>query len=836
MTTHILRPNADADATELALAGAPTNWQCVDEAVANDWTDTVKNVVAAAAWRYDLYDSVDPVFVGIITSVTIWVRCSCPSGDGGGSCRTVIKTLGTEYRGDTHALPADNTFYNFSTVYNNHPAGGAWSLAQVGALQIGVDLLNQLVKEYGDPACTQVWAVITYKVTQATGGGAIAITGTLVRLPKLAVGAGSIAIAGALGRGIARDIGEGAVASSGGLVARFVNFQKPAIVKINDVKVILLRDSLYIDRRIEARSIAGFTVIDKAGTSHYTKGEPVLIYDNVNVLAFSGVIDTPEEEEDGNGLLHHITCADNHYLADKRLAAASYIDTLAGGIVESLRATYLAGEGVTVGVIQDGPILKQVVLNYVRVSEAFDALAEKANFIWNIDELKKLNFIDRATNAAPWAATRDEIIRGSARLSGGSPLYRNRQYIRGGKGETDPQTETFTGNGDTKAFTVGYPIALIPSGTTGSVSVTSRDPVLQTVGVKGIDVAKDCYWNKGDATIAFDIAPENAETVTIVYTGEFNIITLSEDDDGILNRRTIEGGGTGYVDDIARDPNITTLAASFEAAAKKLQRYGVLGRRFIYQTHDARLVPGMLQSITYSPFNLSTNPMLIEAVRMQGQGKLFTNTITAIEGPEVGGWAKFFQQIVEREKLIDRLTVGGGETETTLVQKSEERGWQEAVNVIVMDVEILRPNAAGDETDIAHQYPDSDSHWDKVDEAITDENGTYVYEGLLGYRRDLYNLPAHAGTGVIYSVTVYIRCRSVGGYSKAKPSIKSGGVVSDGDIIEPTIPFATYHYQWLKNPADDEDWEWADIDSLQIGMSLLETLCTQVWVEVEHIA
>lgn len=44
-----------------------------------------------------------------------------------------------------------------------------------------------------------------------------------------------------------------------------------------------------------------------------------------------------------------------------------------------------------------------------------------------------------------------------------------------------------------------------------------------------------------------------------------------------------------------------------------------------------------------------------------------------------------------------------------------------------MAVETLRPNSSGTYTQIYHQKPNSGQHWDKVDEAVHDGLGTYVY-------------------------------------------------------------------------------------------------------------
>lgn len=449
-------------------------------------------------------------------------------------------------------------------------------------------------------------------------------------------------------------------------------------VKIDNVEVTIARDSLVIDQRIEERSIADFTVIDKTASSHYKKGQPILIYDPDAALVFSGVIDTPEEKREGSGLTHFIFCADNHYLADKRIAAESYENTLAGTIVADLRTKYLDAEGVTIGEIQDGPTLKQVVVNYVRVSQAYDALAEKANFIWYIDELKKLYFIDRATNAAPWTATNLDMVRGSARLFHGNPLYRNRQYVRGARALTDEQTENRTGDGEQKSFVVGFPVARAPT-------IKEGDPLEEkTVGIKGLDTGKDWYWSKSDIVLTADTAPADGGAIQFIYKGEFNIIALAEDDAAIIDRQDVEGGGTGYVDDIAENTDASSIEAAFETAAKKLQKYTPMGRKFTYQTHRSGLKPGQLQPVNYPPLNLNNAEMLIEAVKIRNEGSLLTYNVTAIEGPAMGSWSRLFQQLAEaRKTAIDKLNVGEESTLIILVQMSEEWGWQEAVDVDV---------------------------------------------------------------------------------------------------------------------------------------------------------
>lgn len=163
--------------------------------------------------------------------------------------------------------------------------------------------------------------------------------------------------------------------------------------------------------------------------------------------------------------------------------------------------------------------------------------------------------------------------------------------------------------------------------------------------------------------------------------------------------------------------------------------------------------------------------------------------------------------------------------------------------------ETLRPDAAGDETAIGAQFPDTgEAHWENVDEETSDQTATYVKNPTTSYQRDLYNLPASSGSGTINKITVYFRCVSsiLSSGAKAKASIKSNSTVTDGD--EESVPaqpsaFETFSMEWATNPADSQAWGWSDIDALQIGVSLKagtggaspSVICTQVYVVVDYV-
>lgn len=163
-----------------------------------------------------------------------------------------------------------------------------------------------------------------------------------------------------------------------------------------------------------------------------------------------------------------------------------------------------------------------------------------------------------------------------------------------------------------------------------------------------------------------------------------------------------------------------------------------------------------------------------------------------------------------------------------------------------MAVETLRPSAAGAETNISFQFPASDLHYDKVDEAVSDEDTTHVYsESITEYERDFYNVAdSGVGEGTINHVTVFVEAKSnAPGVDQAglKIALKSGTTSDEGDAETITTSYASYSKQWTVNPDTSAAFVWAAIDSLQIGIairrsyaSIGSTRVTQVYVEVDY--
>jgi len=314
------------------------------------------------------------------------------------------------------------------------------------------------------------------------------------------------------------------------------------------------------------------------------------------------------------------------------------------------------------------------------VTRALDALAEKAGFTWYIDEFKQLFFVARTTTPAHFGPVSvSDMAKAGGMLSEltiGNPKYRNRQYIRAGRDVTAAQVENFTGDGVTVAFALGYPVNAVPTVTVAAVG--------QTVGIKGLDVAVQCWWSKGDSVLTFAAAPAGAAAIVVTYVGEYDIIALVEDPIEITARAAVEGG-TGIVEEIAEEPLLNSHNAAFDAGLAKLAKFGVIGRQFGFSMDSWGVLPGQLVTVTYAAYGLAATELLVESVTISEFAPgVLRYAVRAIEGPELGDWTGFFKALANmKDEVIGRLTVGSNQVLVILLSVPETWEWDEAIDEIV---------------------------------------------------------------------------------------------------------------------------------------------------------
>ena len=92
----------------------------------------------------------------------------------GGWFRLVLYTHGTLYYGPTITPP--DTYWQFieKTWTNNPNTGSPWTIAELNAMEIGVDLQSKRSGPYSYGTwCTQVYATIDYDLPTGPPGGRI---------------------------------------------------------------------------------------------------------------------------------------------------------------------------------------------------------------------------------------------------------------------------------------------------------------------------------------------------------------------------------------------------------------------------------------------------------------------------------------------------------------------------------------------------------------------------------------------------------------------------------------------------------------------------------------
>lgn len=459
------------------------------------------------------------------------------------------------------------------------------------------------------------------------------------------------------------------------------------VVQIDGNPVFIIRGTLQIQLAIGRRSTASFKVFTDT-TVHFQQYQAVYIYYN-GVTVFSGYLSNPKETKVGFNayLIHDIQCVDQHWLADKRVIAASYTQNTTGGIVKQILANYLAVEGVTAGGIVDlgqypsptlfpgpdvypDPQLQQIpnaTFVYATVANVLDKLASQSQasgtpFFWQIDQYKQLWF-------APYFYYPSNLVIDGTQIEMGhsppvvdrqNPLYRNTQYVLGGTAQTITQVEKRVGDGVSTSWAMGFQLSSL-------LSIT-LDGSNKTFGAKGINTGKDFYWQQGSETITQDSSGTkltSSNTLTITYIGQYPTVIISQDLNLVTTEQIVEGGGnSGVVESVENDTSLTTQQQGYTLASNLVARYGMNGTQLNFFTLQQGFQPGQYSLVNLPMFNIINQNMLIESVQITDnvdQINLWYN-VNAVLGPYDATWVSFFGNLIEAAQQPSILNVGVGQT------------------------------------------------------------------------------------------------------------------------------------------------------------------------------
>ena len=157
----------------------------------------------------------------------------------------------------------------------------------------------------------------------------------------------------------------------------------------------------------------------------------------------------------------------------------------------------------------------------------------------------------------------------------------------------------------------------------------------------------------------------------------------------------------------------------------------------------------------------------------------------------------------------------------------------------------LRPDESGALTQIGYEDPSGSSHYTLVDDVVSDDMTTVVYEvpdTWTGhpYATDLYtaSIDSYNVNDVINNVTIYNYVYgSSGGYRYYRTALRSESTTEYGSIMTPGSGWHLISTKYEHNPVTASAWNWTQIENLQIGTSITgehneNGICTMVYAVV----
>lgn len=411
---------------------------------------------------------------------------------------------------------------------------------------------------------------------------------------------------------------------------------------------LVLIETVEIELELHTRSTARFSMVTEITQGVFYRpliGESIRI-EFEGTTIFAGTIENlsaNQQQRVDDKLFVDIEAVSWEQICDRKLVADAYTNQSMNAIILDVWVDHLQEDGITIAEVDAGPTIEQAVWNYETVTQVFNDLAGLSGSVWWIDVDKGLHFVAEGTTVAPFALN-DGSQFFQASFSRERSDYRNRQFVRAGNDKTDPRTEKFKGDGETKAFTLTFPVGAAPT----SIKVNS---VEKTFGVRNVEETdtKDWFFALGDDKITQSddgTALTTSDTLEVTYQGLFPLLVISQDAVEISGRKIIEGG-SGIYDAVEDKESIDEAQFAFDVANRLLKQKGIIPDRLQFTTRKKGLRPAQLLTVQWPPFGLNEE-MLIERIAFREIGSEpleFFYDVTAISGQALGGWAEFFMKL-----------------------------------------------------------------------------------------------------------------------------------------------------------------------------------------------
>lgn len=412
----------------------------------------------------------------------------------------------------------------------------------------------------------------------------------------------------------------------------------------------------------ETLLLAGWSISDRIntrssfrGTCAYTAdvniGANIFLYDG-DFDIFKGLIKSISLYEESGVVYSSIEASDNTAVADRRIVAFAVENKTAKQIIEDYIYPVLAEEAVGLGNISDGVFITKGVFNYLTASKAMDYLVSLSpSYSWNIDQDFNLNYFTKGDYTAPFSidsSTQHFNLKPSQNME----AYRNRQYIRGGKGYTSLQVDqypTSQPDGTSRDFIFRYKIAKKPTKLEYYAGSSWYEIAQSDIGILNLDTGKKWYYSYDSNIITQDQSETvltSSNKIRMSYYGLRNIFVITDNVEEIDNRYEAELYGTGIYENMAVEKTLVSIEQVQQYANGLLEKYSETKDSVSFSTITDGLKAGQLIYINKPLFGIDAN-FLIESVSMKAiNHNTYQYDVKCLDGASLGGWETYFKTLI----------------------------------------------------------------------------------------------------------------------------------------------------------------------------------------------
>jgi hypothetical protein len=336
-------------------------------------------------------------------------------------------------------------------------------------------------------------------------------------------------------------------------------------------------------------SVMNLQVTVAAGQTAPQEGAEIVFKDGSRFL-FGGYITRVQSDEIGEGQLFifDVEASDYSWILNNKVARRSYANKTLKFIVEDLFDAYLdASYAFTTANVATGPTVDSITFDHISLRKCFEKLQKLTGYVWYVDYEKNVFFTAPTATAAPESITDSSGNFEKVALSYDTSQVRNSVIVIGsadGEQDSNTTTQTFAGDGETRAWELEFKPSEIVSIKINSVSkqfsldVNERDTDVFTYSFSG----QSLRLTDAQTTPVGGGTPDQIE---IVYYGRIPVIAKEIDPSSIAFFAALDGGDGTYEATI-KEPSITTKEEASTRALRELAEFAdpLVNGRFTTRT------------------------------------------------------------------------------------------------------------------------------------------------------------------------------------------------------------------------------------------------------------